>query len=157
MDEYLLLKWLHVLSAALLFGAGLGSAYYKWVTDRSGDARAIAVVMRHVVLADWVFTTPAILIQPLTGIRMAYLAGYPMTHGWIAWAFGLYLLAGACWLPVVFLQIRMRSLALTAMHESRALPETYWRYARIWFRLGVPAFAGVTGIFWLMVFKPALV
>ena len=99
--EFLWLKWLHILSATLLFGTGLGTAYYKWSADRSGDVRAIAMVMRRVVLADWLFTTTTIVIQPLTGLRMAQLAGYPLTSGWVAWSLGLYLLAGLCWLPVV--------------------------------------------------------
>ncbi len=154
-DEYLLLKWLHIISATLLFGTGLGSAYYKWTTDRSGDVRAVAVVANQVVLADWMFTTPAILIQPVTGIWMASLAGFSITEVWIAWAFGLYGLAGACWLPVVVLQYRMRALARAAAHEGAALPETYWRYARVWFRLGIPAFVSMVAVFWLMVFKPS--
>jgi len=154
MDEYLLLKWLHIISATLLFGTGLGSVYYKWSTDRSGDVRAIAVVAERVVLADWLFTTPAVLIQPLTGIWMASLADLPVSHGWIAWAIALYLLAGACWLPVVYLQIRMRSLAQTAARQGEALPERYWRYAGIWLRLGVPAFVSMMLTYWLMVFKP---
>ena len=84
--EYLALKWLHILSATLMFGTGLGSAFYKWTTDRSGDVRAIAVVMQRVVLADWLFTTPTVILQPITGLWMAHVAGWPITHGWIAWA-----------------------------------------------------------------------
>ena len=100
--EYLLLKWMHILSATLMFGTGLGTAFYKWTTDRSGDVRSISVVMERVVLADWLFTTPTAIIQPITGLWMVHLAGWPLTQGWVAWAIGLYALAGACWLPVVW-------------------------------------------------------
>lgn len=153
--EFLWLKWLHILSATLLFGTGLGTAYYKWSADRSGDVRAIAMVMRRVVLADWLFTTTTIVIQPLTGLRMAQLAGYPLTSGWVAWSLALYVLAGACWLPVVWLQLRMRDMAIGAAAEGAALPARYHRYARIWFVLGIPAFAALVVVFYLMVFRPA--
>ena len=152
--EYLALKWLHILSATLMFGTGLGSAFYKWTTDRSGDVRAIAVVMQRVVLADWLFTTPTVILQPITGLWMAHLAGWPITHGWIAWALALYVLAGACWVPVVVLQIRMREQAQLAVVQQAALPEKYWRYARVWAGLGVVAFSALVVVYGLMVFKP---
>jgi len=153
--EFLLLKWLHILSATLMFGTGLGTAFYKWTTDRSGDVRAIAIVMERVVLADWLFTTPTVVLQPITGLRMAQMAGWPLTQGWVAWALGLYLLAGACWLPVVVLQLRMRTQARSAVAGNTGLPERYWRDAQLWFWLGVPAFSAVIAVYGLMVFKPA--
>ncbi|MGE0385178.1 MAG: DUF2269 family protein [Gammaproteobacteria bacterium] len=154
--EYLWLKWLHILSATFLFGTGIGTAFYKWRADADADPVAQAAVMRAVVLADWVFTTPAIVVQPLTGLRMAWLAGYPIDRGWVAWALGLYLLAGACWLPVVWLQIRMREMAVQAARDRTPLPARYDAYRRTWFALGVPAFGALVLVFWLMVFKPAL-
>jgi len=154
--DYLWLKWIHVVSATLLFGAGLGTAFFKWNADRKGDVRAQAVVMRTVVLADWIFTAPTIVIQLVTGLWMAYLAGYPMDRGWLFWSLLLFLLAGACWLPVVWLQIKMRALAETAARSGMPLPVQYEGYKRIWFRLGVPAFSGLLVVFYLMVFKPSL-
>lgn len=153
--EFLWLKWLHILSATLLFGTGLGTAFYKWSVDRSGDVRAIAAVMPRVVLADWLFTATTVVIQPLTGLRMAQLAGYPLTSGWVAWSLGLYVLAGLCWLPVVWLQLRMRDMAQQAAADGEALPPRYHRYARIWFVLGIPAFTALMVVFYLMVFRPA--
>lgn len=153
--EFLWLKWLHILSATVLFGTGLGIAFFKWSVDRSGDVRAIAVVMRRVVLADWLFTTTAVIVQPLTGLWLALLAGYPLTRGWVAWSLGLYLLAGLCWLPVVWLQLRMRDMAVRAAAEGGNLPARYHRYARIWFGLGIPAFAALIVVYYLMVFRPA--
>lgn len=153
--EFLWLKWLHILSATVLFGTGFGTAFYKWSADRSGDVRAIAVVMRKVVLADWIFTTTTIVIQPLTGLWMAFLAGYPLARGWVAWSLALYVFAGLCWLPVIWLQLRMRDMALRAAATESALPERYHRYSRIWFRLGIPAFAALLAVYYLMVFRPA--
>lgn len=153
---YTLLKTLHLLSMVLLFGTGLGSAFYKWMADRSGQIAHIAVTNRHVVLADWLFTTPTVLIQPITGLWMAHLVHLPWSTPWLAVSFGLYLLAGSCWLPVVWLQIRMRRMSESALAEGLPLPDDYWRLTRWWFWLGVPAFLAMVLVVILMVAKPLI-
>lgn len=150
---YFTLKALHLLSMVLLFGTGLGSAFYKWMADRDGNVAHIAVTNRHVVLADWLFTTPMVIFQPISGIWMAILAGWPLSTPWIATSLGLYFLAGACWLPVVWLQVRMQELAADALARNTTLPASYWQLARIWFWLGVPAFISMVLVVALMVFK----
>lgn len=152
--DYVTVKWLHVLSSTFLFGTGIGSAFYMLFTSLSGDVRAIAVVSHQVVAADWIFTATSGVVQPLTGFYLIHLAGYPMDSAWIAWSFGLYLLAGACWLPVVWIQYRMRDLAAAALRDATALPAQYWRYLRLWSALGVPAFCALVAVFYLMVAKP---
>jgi uncharacterized membrane protein len=137
-----------------LFGTGLGSAWYMFFASRTRDPRVIAPVVKHVVLADWVFTTPTILIQPLTGFYLVHLAGFSLTSRWILWTIGLYLLAGAAWLPVVWMQLRMRDLAITAADESIPLPPLYWQYLRAWVALGIVAFVALVVVFYLMVVKP---
>ncbi|WP_050463595.1 DUF2269 family protein [Herbaspirillum autotrophicum] len=156
MSGYLFIKWLHIISANILFGTGIGIAFFKWITDRSGDIRAIRIVTERTVLADWIFTTPAVIVQPLTGLALVYLAGYPLWNGWVLYAVLLYIVAGCCWLPVVVLQIRMRNLARSADRDQTALPAQYWQYARAWFWLGIPAFAALIAVYWLMVYKPTL-
>jgi uncharacterized membrane protein len=156
MDAYLMLKWVHIISATLLFGTGLGTAFHGWMAGRSGDVRAIAVTGRNVVLADWLFTAPAVVLQPATGVALAWLAGIPLDTAWLVAATVLYVLVGACWLPVVWLQIRMHRAAATALQRGEALPAQWHRDARLWFALGWPAFTGVLMIFWLMIAKPDL-
>jgi uncharacterized membrane protein len=156
MDVYVLLKYLHVIGAALLFGTGLGTAFHGWMAHRSGDRAAIAVVGRSVVLADWLFTAPAVVVQPATGVAMAWWSGTPLTSSWLLVSMVLYLLVGACWLPVVWLQIRMHALARTAVRTGEPLPPRYFAYSRIWFALGWPAFVAVLTIFYLMIAKPEL-
>lgn len=151
--SYTLLKTLHILSMVLLFGTGLGSAFYKWMADRSGDVAHIAATNRHVVLADWIFTTPTVIFQPLSGLWMVYLLDLPLATPWIATSLGLFVLAGICWLPVVWLQIRMQKIAADALTRRAALPDVYWRLARCWFWLGVPAFCAMVLVVALMVFK----
>ncbi len=155
MSAYLLLKTLHVISSTVLFGTGLGTAFFKWSVDRTGSVRAMRIVSERVVLADALFTAPAAVIQPATGLALGWLLGYPFTRGWIGLAIALYCLAGTCWLVVVWLQLRMRALVRVSDSTGRPLSERYWRYARIWFWLGVPAFGALVVVFALMVAKPA--
>ena len=152
--DYVVVKWLHILSSTFLFGTGIGSAWYMLFVTMSRDVRAIAVVARNVVIADWVFTATTAVIQPLTGFYMIHLAGYPMHSKWITWSIALYVLAGACWLPVVWIQMRLRDLSAEAARTNSELPPQYWRLFKIWVALGVPAFAAFVIIFWLMVAKP---
>ena len=154
MNSYLVLKVVHVISATVLFGTGLGIAFFKWITDRTGHTGAIRVVSEKVVLADWLFTLPAILVQAATGVALAKLLGYPLFRGWLAWALVLFCLAGICWIPVVWLQLRMRDLARMSEREGAPMGALYRTYARVWFWLGVPAFASVVLVFWLMIAKP---
>ncbi len=152
--DYLTLKTLHILSSILLFGTGLGSAFYKYFTDRSGDVAAMSVTNRLVVWADWLFTTPTVILQPLTGFAMLHLAGFPLDAPWALGGTLLYLLAGACWLPVVYLQIRMARLSTQCAIAGEPLPDAYSRWARTWFWLGVPAFIAMVLTVTLMVLKP---
>lgn len=154
MNEYLVVKWLHVLSSTILFGTGLGSAFYMFFASRGRDPRVVYFVARWVVIADWVFTTTAIIVQPATGLWLVHLAGFDWTSAWILWSIALYFLAGACWLPVVWLQLRMRDMARVAAETNAALPALYDRYFRIWVGLGIPAFLALVVVFYLMVAKP---
>jgi len=154
--SYALLKFVHVVSSTLLFGTGLGTAFFMWTTHRSRDVAAIASAARITVLADWLFTTPAVIVQPLSGVWLMRLAGFAPTTSWLAAAIALYLVAGACWLPVVALQLRVRTLSAAAVRDGTPLPPAYFRCMRWWFALGWPAFAAVMATFWLMVAKPVL-
>lgn len=154
MDFYLLYKIVHILGSTLLFGTGLGTAFHMWRADRTGDPRVIAAAARQTVLADWLFTAPAVIVQPLTGFLLLFEAGYALNEHWVILSLALYAVAGACWLPVVWLQIRVRDMALAALDEGTALPPLYRRHMRIWIALGWPAFLSMIAIFTLMVFRP---
>ena len=153
---YLWLKWVHILSAAVLLGTGLGIYYFKYRADRSGDIAVIAGVSRLTVAADWLFTAPAIATQFVTGVWLAHLRGLSLMEGWVLASLVLYFVAGACWLPVVALQIRMRDIAQRCLAMGTALPVEYARYRRVWTVLGWPAFGAILLIVYLMIFKPAL-
>lgn len=151
--SYESIKTLHILSMVLLFGTGLGSAFYKWMADRSGNVGHIAITNRHVVLADWLFTTPTVIFQPISGFWMLYLVQLPINTPWVVASLHLYVFAGMCWLPVVWLQIQMRRISDQALADNTALPARYWQLARYWFWLGVPAFSAMVAVVALMVFK----
>ena len=151
---YLVLKTLHMIGATVLLGTGAGIAFFMVMAHRTGDARFIAQTARVVVIADFVFTASAVIVQPVTGLALAWMAGYPILSGWIGLSLALYLLTGVFWLPVVWMQSRMRDLALAAADHGEPLPAEYHRLYRLWFAFGWPAFAAVLGIVWLMVAKP---
>ena len=153
---YVALKVVHIISATILFGTGLGTALHFWLVHRSGNAVAIAVVARNVVLADFALTTPAGIMQPLTGLALAHLAGWPLLSSWLVATYALYLLAFACWAPVVLLQMRARDLAAEAARRGERLPPAYRRIMRWWFALGWPAFLALIAVFALMVATPDL-
>ena len=154
-DAYIWAKVLHVIGSTVLFGTGIGTAFHFWMAHRSGNVVAIHQAARTTVIADWLFTTPAIVLQPVTGLALAHLAGFPLHAFWIVAAIVLYLAAGACWVPVVFIQIRLRDIAEACVREGKPLPPEYFRLARRWFILGWPAFGALVAVFWLMVAKPA--
>ncbi len=155
-SAYVLLKWAHIVSSTVLFGMGAGIAFFFIRAQRTGDVRVIAAVGREVVLADAVFTAAAVVTQPVTGFAIVWVAGYPWTLPWILASVVLYVLIGCCWLPVVWLQIRMRDMVIAAAATGSALSAEYRRCYRWWFGLGWPAFLGVLVVFYLMVAKPQL-
>lgn len=152
--DYLLVKTIHIISSTLLFGTGIGSAFYMFMANRRKDIAGMYFAARHVVIADWLFTTPAVILQLVTGLWMVHLAGYTLTDTWIMWGLTLYGFAALCWLPVVWMQIRMRDMAKLALEQNIPLPERYWVMDRWWIILGSLAFPAIVGVFYLMVFKP---
>lgn len=152
--DYLIVKWLHILSSTVLFGTGLGSAYYMFFASRTRDPRIVASVVRQVVIADWIFTTPTIILQPLTGAWLVHRVGFDWSAWWLTTTIVLYIVAGAAWLPVVWMQIRMRTMAEEAVRGARPIPDLYYRYLRMWVALGVVAFVALVAVFYLMVAKP---
>ena len=153
---YFALKFLHVIGAAVLLGTGAGIAFFMLMAHLGGDLAVIAGTARIVVIADFVFTATAVVAQPLTGLALVHVVGYPLGEGWIVLSILLYLFTGAFWLPVVFFQIRMRDLAAAAARTGAPLPRLYHRLFWTWFAFGFPAFAAVLAIFWLMVDRPTI-
>ena len=151
MTTYLVLKYLHVIGATVLLGTGAGIAFFMLLAHLTGRAAAVAEVARIVVIADFLFTATAVVMQPVTGVMLARVMGYPLSESWIVWSSVLYVVTGLFWLPVVWMQMRMRNLALASVKSGTGLPPAYHRLFRWWFWFGFPAFAAVIAIFWLMI------
>jgi len=156
MNTYLMLKWIHIVSSVALVGVGFGSAYYLYFISRTRNVVAIAEVSRLVVRADWWFTTPTVIIQPVSGFMLASLGGYQLTETWLVATYVLFLLAGAWWLPVVWFQIEMAKMAKAAADARCDLPERHWRFMQRWELLGKLAFPSMLIVYGLMVLKPSL-
>ena len=152
--SYLLLKYLHIMGACVLFGTGLGIAFFMFSAVRTKDVQAIAATSQIVVKADYLFTLTAALIQPLTGALLVWQAGYEFLDLWIAVSLALYIIIGLCWIPVVFMQLEMAKLAQSSANNESTLPTRFFQLYRRWFILGWPAFISMLTIFALMIFKP---
>jgi uncharacterized membrane protein len=153
-DAYLFVKWLHIAGAMVIVGTGLGTAFHFWITQRREGTAAIAAAARSTVLADYIFTLPAVIVQPVTGVALASMAGYPLHSTWIVASIALYVLAAACWVPVVFMQRRLRHLAQAAAEKGVALDPEFHRLVGRWVLLGWPAFIAMAAILWLMIARP---
>ena len=156
-DAYVLTKWVHIVSATILFGTGLGTALHMWLAHLRGEVNAKAIVYRNVVLVDWMCTATSGVVQVASGLTLIYLAGYHWFEPWLVASYVLYIIAFLAWAPVVWIQIRVRDLAVAAARAgSETIPLPYATMMRWWFALGWPAFLGLLGVFWLMITKPAL-
>lgn len=149
MEVEFILRYLHVIGASVLLGTGAGIAFFMLMAHRTQDAAVIAHTASVVVLADTIFTATAVFAQPVTGVLLARAVGWDLTEGWIVLSLALYVLTGLFWLPVVWIQIRLRDLA-----RAGDLGPRYQRLFRIWFACGFPAFGAVAAIFWLMLARP---
>ncbi len=155
MDWYLIIKTIHIITSTVLFGTGLGTAFFFLCSHFTDNLHEKFFAARSTVLADYVFTAPAVILQPLSGAWLIWKGGFDPTAPWLMWTYGIYVLAGLCWLPVVWIQIQLKQMVHTALDNGTPLPDHYHGLLRIWFILGWPAFLGLVAIFFLMVVKPS--
>jgi uncharacterized membrane protein len=154
MNAYLLIKTIHILTATILFGTGLGIAFFTFRSRFTDRVQEKFFAIRTTVLADCIFIAPAAVLQPATGAWLIWNGGLRWTDGWLLATYVLYAVAAACWLPVVWIQIRLKEIVAASLASGEALPAQYDRLSRIWFVLGWPAFVGLVAVFFLMVVKP---
>ncbi|MGH9575892.1 MAG: DUF2269 family protein [Terriglobales bacterium] len=156
-DALALWKTAHVLSAAILFGTGLGIAFFCWIgfrrALRTADIAGLRLVLRLTVLADALFTAPAVVFQAVSGLVLMQLHGWSHTSPWSVATWSLFLFTGACWLPVIVMQVWL-SREADRVPSIAALPARFHRWFRLWFVMGIPAFTAVVVLFYLMVAKP---
>lgn len=155
MNWYLAVKTVHIISATVLFGTGIGIAFFMFRSRFSDNIHERLYAASNTVMADYLFTLPAVLIQPLSGAWLVWKGGYNWADNWLAWTYVLYILAGMCWLPVVWIQIRLKTLVSEAIHSDSELPDSYHRLFNYWILLGIPAFTSLLIVFYLMVYKPS--
>lgn len=153
-EIYFILKIIHVISACILFGTGMGTALYMLIANRTKNLDIIKVATGQVVKADWLFTTTSGITQAITGFAMIFLHGYSFRSSWILGAIIGYVVAGACWVPVVYLQIQMHNIASFCLQKNIPLTQQYFKYYRAWFVLGWPAFVSLIFVYYFMVAKP---
>lgn len=155
MDLYIAVKTLHILSSAILFGTGIGIAFFMFRSCFTNNIHEKLYAARNTVVADYLFTFPAAVIQPVSGAALVLIAGFDWASTWLIATYVIYIIAGACWLPVVWIQIQLKNMCKEAAENDTELPQRYYTLFKIWFLLGWPAFLGLMVIFYLMVAKPA--
>ena len=155
MEYYFILKLIHVISATVILGTGSGIAFFMLMAYLNKDIPTLANTSRFVVLADWLFTMPAVIVQFTTGLLLMYVLNYSFQSAWFYWVMGLFIFVGLCWLPVLFLQYQFKNLT-RSLKPTEAVPNLFHRYMKLWIILGCFGFSGVLAIFYMMIFKPAL-
>ena len=153
MEYYLTVKLIHILSAVVVAGTGTGIAFFMFMAHRSNNIQAIAVTTKHVVLADWLFTFPAVITQFISGMLLVNMLNYSYSSAWFLAVISIFLFIGACWLPVIYIQYKLNHHADQAIQEG-TLSDSFKKMMKLWIALGIPAFASMLCIFWLMIFKP---
>jgi len=153
MEYYLIFKLIHILAAVVVTGTGAGIAFFMFMANRSNNPQAIYVTAKHVILGDWLFTTPAVITQIITGVYLMNMQGYSFSAPWFYWVMGLLTFIGVCWLPVLRIQYKLRELAKISVDSNQVTPQ-FKALMKTWTLLGIPAFTAILAIFWLMVFKP---
>ena len=153
MEYYFIIKLIHIISAVIVAGTGTGIAFFMFMANRSNNIQAIAVTSKHVILADWLFTFPAVFVQFVSGMILMNLLNYSYSSTWFLAVISLFIFIGVCWLPVIYLQYKLKSYAEQAV-ESGVLSMAFKKTMQLWTLLGIPAFISILIIFWLMVFKP---
>ena len=154
MDVYSFVKTLHIISSAVLFGTGIGIAFFMLLSYFTDSLPEKLYAADNTVLADTLFTLPAVIIQPVTGFWLVRQGGYGVMDLWLVATYVIYIIAGVCWIPVVWIQIQLKEMAKQAYDSGETLPPRYHRLFKIWFLLGWPAFTGLVIVFFLMVMKP---
>jgi len=153
MEYYLILKLIHILAAVVLTGTGAGIAFFMFMANRSNNPQVIYITSKHVILADWIFTAPAVITQIVSGIFLMNMQGYSFSSPWFYWVISLFIFIGICWLPVLKIQYKLRELAQLCV-DSNQVTQEFKVLMKTWILLGIPAFIAILVIFWLMIFKP---
>jgi len=154
MDWYLIIKTIHIIGSTVVFGTGMGIAFFMFRSHFTNNVHEKLYAARNTVLADYIFTLPAVIIQPLSGAWLVWQGGYNWLDGWLLVTYALYILAGICWLPVVWIQIQLKNMLQIAATNGTSLPVRYNKLFKLWVLLGWPAFLGLVVVFFLMVLKP---
>lgn len=146
---YQTLKLIHIISATIMFGTGLGSAFYLFYTYKFSKFSTVKEILNIVIIADYIFTTPSVILQLATGLWLSHYMKLISTN-WFLIALLFSLLVYALWIRAVFLQLKMKK----TLENAKEYNVQFHQQMKGWFFLGIPAFFGSLFLFYLMVFKP---
>jgi uncharacterized membrane protein len=148
---FLLIKWIHVLSAITAVGANI--TYAIWIVRASRQPVVLPFALRTIKLIDDRIANPTYVLLLLTGLTMAFIIPIPFSTPWLMSALVLYALATIFGM-VLFVPSFKRQIRLL---EREGLDSAKYRASYNQSRLlGIVVGAMVIMISFLMVVKPAL-
>lgn len=147
--DYLTLKIIHILSATIMIGTGLGSAFYLFVSYKTALFTTVKDVLKIVIIADLIFTTPSVIVQLVTGLMLADRLNLTNTR-WYWVVLSISFLVLVLWLGAVVIQYRLKRIII----DKKSLPALFDKLMSIWFYLGVPSFGLAIFLYYLMIYKP---
>ena len=156
-DVILALKFVHVLFAAIMFGAWLAAACFMVFARRSGNTSVVALVSLFVVRIELFVVAPAMVLQPITGFPLEAVIGLSnVDNFWIDSSIVLYAIVVLAWLGALRVEFVIRRMARQASLGGTKLGKDYRRLFRIWSGLAALIFAGLVLLYLLMIWQPRL-
>lgn len=156
-DVILIVKFVHVLAAAAMYGTWLGAACFMAMALRSANPSVAALVAQFSVRIELFVVAPALALQPIAGFPLAWAIGLsPLNEFWIVVSLVLYVAVVVLWIVALRIEIRVRDIAREAALERKPLSAAYPRLVRIWLALAGIIFVSFTALMLLMVWQPRL-
>lgn len=148
---FLLIKWIHVLSAITAVGANI--TYGIWMARASRQPDVLPFVLHTIkTIDDWV-ANPLYFLLLVTGLTMAFILPIPLTTPWLLTALALYALATVLGM-FVFVPVFRQQVGL--LESDGPQSERYQALARRARILGIVVGVMVLIITFMMVVKPRL-
>jgi uncharacterized membrane protein len=154
-DIIFAIKFVHMLSVAVMFGTWLGIAAFMVLAHHSHNTSVVALTSQFVVRIELVVMIAAVVLQPASGVPLAYVIGLdPLGEFWLVASIAGYGFVVLCWLAAVVIEFRVRRVTREAALSNVPLPAAYKTLFRVWAMLAVPILSGMVGLFALMIWQP---
>src|SRR6202050_5468345 len=130
LNVILALKFVHMITMAVMFGTWLGIALFMLFAHRSGKtpvdrAPVVALTSAFVVRAELWVMAGAVVLQPLVGFPLAIAIGSPVNAYWLEVSVAIYAAVVVIWLINLLAEMRIRRISTDAALARAPLPPAY--------------------------------